>query len=118
MSVRRLPVHTDERGRLLVAEDAEVGFPIRRAFVVTAVPSGAERGNHTVPCRLTLTLVAGGATVWTTPPGGSEVEHILVQPGDTVDLRSGDWVRYRLSGPEAAVLMLAEQPFSRDGGGA
>lgn len=115
MSVRRLPTHQDERGRLLVAEDAEVGFPVRRAFVVTAVPAGATRGDHVVPCRQVMVLISGQASVQTAPTADAHPdEHRLAQPGDAIDLAAGVWVRYTLSGPDAAVLVLAERPFERE----
>ena len=119
MTVRTLPTHTDERGRLLVAEDADIGFPVRRAFAITAAPAGVDRGDHVVPCRQLMVLVSGRATVRTGASSGAagEVDE-LVEPGDAVDLPAGVWVRYRLSGPDAVVLVFAESPFQpRAGGG-
>ncbi|MGN6502356.1 MAG: WxcM-like domain-containing protein, partial [Pseudolysinimonas sp.] len=103
--MRRLPTHTDERGRLLVAEDADVGFPVRRVFAVTAAPAGAMRGEHEVPCRQAMVLVTGAATVWTGPASDHETQHELTTPGDTVDLAAGSWVRYALGSPDAVVLV-------------
>jgi mannose-6-phosphate isomerase-like protein (cupin superfamily) len=106
--MRQLPTFTDERGRLLVAEDADIGFPVRRVFAVTGVPVDAVRGEHVVPCRQAMVLVSGAATVWS-----DETETRLTEPGDTVDLPSGSWVRYALATPDAVVLVFAEQPFQR-----
>jgi hypothetical protein len=113
--MRRLPTYTDERGRLLVAEDADVGFPVRRVFAVTAVPADALRGEHVVPCRQAMVLVAGAATVWTGPAADAETEHRLGTPGDTVDLAAGSWVRYALGSPDAVVLVFAEAPYQPRG---
>lgn len=118
MSVRRLPLHADDRGRLVVAEDADVGYPIRRVFAVTGVPAGVERGDHPVPCRQTLVLLTGTATVWTGDPSAAEVTR-LERIGDAVDLAPGEWVRYALSGPDAVVMIFAEAPYvPRTAGGA
>jgi hypothetical protein len=112
MSTRHFPTHTDARGRLLVAEGAEIGFPVRRVFAITGVPLGAVRGEHDVPCRQTIVLVSGGATVWTSPDAASPTtEHQLNSPGDAVDLSAGEWVRYALSGPEATVIVFAEDAY-------
>lgn len=104
--MRRLPTFTDERGRLLVAEDADVGFPVRRVFAVTGVPSDAFRGEHVVPCRQAMVLVSGAATVWS----DADETH-LSEPGDTVDLPAGAWVRYAMSSSDAVVLVFAEEPY-------
>lgn len=112
MTVRRLPTHTDDRGILVVAEDADVGFPIRRMFAITGAPAGTIRGDHTVPCRQVMVLVTGTATVWSGPTPETATEDRLERPGDAVDLAMGAWVRYRLSGPDASVLVCAEDPFA------
>ena len=109
--MRRLPVFSDTRGRLLVAEDADIGFPVRRVFTVTGVPVGVVRGDHAVPCRQAMVLVAGGATVWSGPSPDRLSEVVLAQPGDTIDLPTGSWVRYALSEPSAVVLVFADAPF-------
>lgn len=111
MSVRRLPTHPDERGILVVAEDTDVGFPIRRVFAITATPAGAMRGEHVVPCRQVMVLVSGTATVWSGASADEVTEDRLERPGDAVDLDQGVWVRYELSGPDAAVLVCAAAPF-------
>lgn len=112
MTVRTLPTHSDDRGRLLVAEDADIGFTVRRAFAITAAPAGVDRGDHLVPCRQLMVLVSGRATVRT----GSSADDLdavdeLIEPGDAVDLPAGVWVQYRLSGPDAVVLVFAEAPY-------
>lgn len=113
--MRRLPTYTDDRGRLLVAEDIDVGFPVRRVFAVTAAPVGTTRGEHVVPCRQAMVLVAGAATVWSGPAADDETEHHLSTPGDAVDLAAGSWVRYRLASPDAVVLVFAEAPYQPRG---
>jgi hypothetical protein len=113
--MRRLPTFTDERGRMLVAEDADIGFAVRRVFAVTAAPADATRGEHVVPCRQAMVLVAGSATVWSGPAAADETEHRLTRPGDTVDLPAGSWVRYSLGSPDAVVLVFAEAPYQQRG---
>jgi hypothetical protein len=112
MSVRRLPIHPDARGMLVVAEDSDVGFPIRRVFAITGAPAGVMRGEHVVPCRQVIVLVAGAATVWSGASADEVTEDRLEQPGDAVDLDQGAWVRYEMSGPDASVLVCAAAPFA------
>ncbi|MCU1416638.1 MAG: putative 3,4 keto-isomerase [Schumannella sp.] len=112
MTVRRFPTHTDERGRLLVAEGSDIGFPVQRVFAITGAPAGAIRGEHVVPCRQVMVLVSGTATVWTAPADtGPQTETRLEAPGDAVDLNAGDWVRYTLPGPDATVIVFAEAAY-------
>jgi hypothetical protein len=113
--MRRLPTVTDDRGRLLVAEDADVGFPVRRVFAVTGAPAGVMRGEHVVPCRQAMVLVTGSATVWSGPAADAETEHHLRMAGDTIDLAAGSWVRYALGSPDAVVLVFAEAPYQPRG---
>ncbi|MEZ5189501.1 MAG: FdtA/QdtA family cupin domain-containing protein [Schumannella sp.] len=113
--MRRLPTFTDARGRLLVAEDTDIGFPVRRVFAVTGVPAGVVRGEHVVPCRQAMVLVAGGATVWSGPSSDRLTEVSLTHPGDTVDLPADSWVRYALASPDAVVLVFADAPFQPGG---
>ncbi|CAN5526177.1 hypothetical protein BH09ACT4_BH09ACT4_14510 [soil metagenome] len=112
MTVRRLPTHTDARGRLLVAEDADIGFAVRRVFAITGAPAGMVRGDHRVPCRQAMVLVSGTATVWLSGDRDAQAStYHLTDPGDTLDLSDGVWVRYALSGPEAAVIVFADSAY-------
>lgn len=120
MSLSHFPTYTDDRGRMLVAEDADVGFPVRRVFAITGAPAGAVRGEHIVPCRQVMVLISGDASVWTAETESelesAATEYRLEQPGDAVRLVTGVWVRYALSGPETTVMVLADAPFRpRDG---
>jgi hypothetical protein len=104
-----IPPHLDDRGQLVAVESHTIGYVPKRSFVVTASPVGAIRGDHTVPCRQTIVLVTGTVTVWL---GRAEIhEEVLTEPGDALDLDPGDYIRYRLGGPESTVLILAAENY-------
>lgn len=63
--ILRLPVHANDRGRLVVAEtDAIVPFEIRRVFWIDQVPEDITRGGHAhARCGQVLVCVCGMVTV-------------------------------------------------------
>lgn len=108
----RTPVHVDDRGRLLVVEHRTLAYSPSRVFVVTGVPTGVSRGNHVVPCRQTMVLVAGGATVTLrSADDGAVREDRLDSPGDAIDLLPGEYVSYTLDDPTSTIMVLAEADY-------
>lgn len=108
---RRLPVHRDARGVLLPVELDEVEFPVRRVFVVTAPPEGADRGGHEVSCGELVVLLTGRAEIHVGERSDQLSETVVLdQPGAGVHLESGDFMAYRLDG-SSSVLVLAEGPY-------
>jgi len=104
--VTDFPTYRDERGTLLPIELADVPFPVRRLFVVTAPPDGADRGGHEVTCREQVVLVTGraelridGRTVVLDTPGSST----LIEPGESMD--------YELGAGGSTIVVLADQPW-------
>jgi hypothetical protein len=110
--VRQFTVHEDARGGLLPIMLEDVGFPVVRLFTVTAPPGGADRGDHEVPCRQLLVLIAGTAVVrLRSASGGPEETLVLDRPGAGVELHPGEHVRYRLADEQSWVLVLADAPY-------
>ncbi|MGY2876921.1 hypothetical protein ACVW00_004111 [Marmoricola sp. URHA0025 HA25] len=105
----------DARGSLLAVELADLGFPVRRVFVVTGVEGGVDRGDHTVPCAEAVVLLSGSACFRTTLKAtGEEVEARLERRGQRLHLSPGDHVRYRLADEHSVILVLAEEPYEQD----
>ncbi|MCU1513912.1 MAG: isomerase [Microbacteriaceae bacterium] len=112
MRVQKFATYSDDRGRLLPVEHADLPYKPSRVFVVTAMPAGTSRGDHAVRCRETIVLVSGGAEVHLHDAESTELEHFrLATPGDTVHLNPGDYVSYTLDDPASTVLVLAEDPY-------
>jgi hypothetical protein len=107
----RAPVHVDDRGRLLVVEHRSLDYSPARVFVVTGVPTGVSRGNHVVPCRQTMVLVAGGADVTVRTVLGAERQERLDAPGDATALAPGEYVRYTMDDPASTIMVLAEEDY-------
>jgi uncharacterized RmlC-like cupin family protein len=112
MRVQKFVTYSDDRGRLLPVEHADLPYKPSRVFVVTAMPTGSTRGDHAVRCRETIVLVSGGADVHLRDSGSTELEHFrLAVPGDTVHVSPGDHLSYTLDDPASTVLVLAEDPY-------
>lgn len=95
-----------------MVENRTLAYSPSRVFVVTAVPAGVSRGNHVVPCRQTMVLVAGGATViLKSPDDGPVRQDRLDSPGDAVDLFPGEYVSYTLDDPTSTIMVLAESDY-------
>ena len=109
---RALPAYVDERGVLVPVDLHDVGFDVRRVFVVAGPPTTAERGDHALTCRELVVLVSGRAEVRV---GGSAdgpfVTHDLTEPGQSVAAGPDGWLRYTLHGDRSVVLVLADAPY-------
>lgn len=107
--------HRDERGTLVAAELGRLPFPVARVFAVTGVVGGSQRGNHLVPCPQLIVLVSGVVEV----SFGPDADHLgstvsLTNPGETVLLGVGDFVRYHLRDAGSTIFVLAQDEY-RDG---
>lgn len=107
-----LPSFDDERGSLLAVEFDQLDFPVRRVFVVSGRPGGADRGDHAVPCTQLVVLLAGSAFFTTTAAATGAIADVkLDRRGQRLDLREGDHVQYRLPDEHSSILVLAEHPY-------
>ncbi len=106
----------DPRGVLQAIELAQVPFQVRRVFLVAGPPDGACRGDHVVPCHEWLVLLRGTVDVHLTDVSdGTSTEHFLSQPGDSLELPQGMFVRYHLADEHSQIIVFADAPY--DGAG-
>lgn len=102
----------DERGSLFAVELAQTPFPVRRVFVVTGPPGGADRGDHRVPCGEQVVLISGRARFEVTSvDGGTVEEFVLDRPGQQAALHVDEHVRYHLEDDDSRIMVLAEHPY-------
>ena len=104
------PVFVDDRGTLVPIELDEVGFAVRRVFVVTGATGGADRGDHVIPCEQRAVLLAGRAEFRVTT-GPEEAVSTLERVGEWVALPAGSYVHYRLADERSQVLVLAAEAY-------
>ena len=108
---RSLPVHRDARGALLPIELDDIEFPVRRVFVVSAPPEGADRGGHEVSCSEFVVLLTGRVEVRVGERSDELTETVVLErPGAGVHLSRGEFMTYRLDG-SSSILVLAEEAY-------
>lgn len=106
-----MPAFRDERGVLVAIDEGALAFVPRRTFLVAATPADVVRGDHVVPCRQTMVLISGEVEVELRAEDGVVDVERLSEVGDAVDLRPGEFVRYRFTAP-GAVVVFADEPYA------
>lgn len=107
-----LPVHTDERGSLSVAESPDVPFDIRRVYYLYDLAPGAGRGAHaTFGSAQILIPVHGGFTI-TLDDGTRQESFRLNKPVQGLYLGSGVWRELADFTPGAVVLVLSSTTYA------
>ena len=70
-----LPGNTDARGKLAFAQQGDqIPFPVRRIFMLYAIPEASRRGGHAHRAQHQLLIMTGGACTVTVSDGVSEDE--------------------------------------------
>jgi len=107
-----ISVARDERGELLAVELGQLPFDARRIFIASSPVDGAVRGDHVIPCPQIMILVHGRADVELGPDADRlSAPVILDVPGASLSLPVGNYVRYRLRGPDSRVLVVAAEAY-------
>lgn len=105
----------DARGELIAVEFGQLDFPPQRVFVASGLDGGSERGNHLVPCPQLMVLLSGQVDV---SVGDDETRlgppQRLTEPGESIRLAPGQYVKYVLTDSSSSVLVLAESPFRHE----
>jgi UDP-2-acetamido-3-amino-2,3-dideoxy-glucuronate N-acetyltransferase len=112
VTVHRLPIAEDLRGRLSAGEvGAHIPFAPNRYFVVFDVPGKHVRGEHAHrQCHQFLVAVRGSITV-VVDDGTNAEEVVLDEPNVGIYVPPGVWaIQYRYS-PDAVLLVLASHPY-------
>lgn len=110
--VDRFRTITDDRGTLLPVELDDLPFVVRRVFVVHGSSTAAARGDHEVPCHQLAVLLSGTASFRVSGPDAVTRECMLRERGEAVALQPGEHVVYHLDSEDAAILVLASEPYA------
>ncbi|MDO9590535.1 MAG: WxcM-like domain-containing protein [Microcella sp.] len=108
----RFEPYVDERGTLVPIEFDDVPFTVRRVFTVTAPGHAALRGDHANAMRAIMVLVSGSCDVRLgSSPDDVVSAHELREPGDTVHIAAGSFIRYELLTGDTTVLVLCDRAY-------
>ena len=109
-----LPSFRDARGNLIPFEFLELPFQPVRAYTVADVPCRQQRGEY--GHRMTRQIFACvSGRIRTELRRGSVVQSIdLSSDGSALLVEPGVWCRMTYIEPGSVLLVLADQPYSRD----
>lgn len=111
-----LQVHTDERGRLAVAEaQREIPFSIERVFWIYDVPEGKERGAHShSECAEVVVPVQGEFDILVDDGITQAILH-MDSPYRGILIPAGIWCSLRNFAPGTICVVMASHPYSAAG---
>lgn len=102
----------DERGALTVAELGDgLPFEPRRVFVISEVPTDAERGGHANRNTHELILCVAGRFTISLDQGAGESEITLTSPTKGLHVPPLVWVRLHSASEGAVLTVIASAPY-------
>lgn len=110
---RRVRKIRDWRGMLRIFEKgSSLPFELKRCFVISQVPNGKVRGEHTVSCKQYLAALMGNCRL-TVRTAGREVSMRLSPQTDGIIVPKGTWLRLDRFSSDAILLVCASQVYRR-----
>lgn len=107
--IHRSPNYEDERGSLVVWENNNLPFVPARTFLISNVPEGQTRANHSVSCDLLITAVSGSVKVILNNSNvillDDKTEGLFVQKNTFIILKDFS--------ENAAVLVFAKESYDK-----
>jgi mannose-6-phosphate isomerase-like protein (cupin superfamily) len=105
----------DERGELSIAHVSELGWSAARAYWITGVPEGAERGHHRHHrLEQLFVAIAGEVLLQVESHTGVHSEWLLSSKGNAVHVPPGAWRVLSNFSRDCVVLVLASRPYEED----
>lgn len=103
--------HSDERGSLVVASvGKEIPFPVKRCYILHAVPVGASRGAHAHRKTTRFAVSLSGSFTLESDDGRSK-QSVRVPTGQGIILDTMVWHVLRDFTSDAMVLVLASELY-------
>lgn len=103
-----------ERGSLAAFENDALPFPVRRLFMVNAVPEGAIRGDHAHRTCHELLVAGAGRIEVSTHDGTAAREWTLDSPATALYVPPMTWCTQHSHSRDAVLVVLASHPYAPD----
>jgi UDP-2-acetamido-3-amino-2,3-dideoxy-glucuronate N-acetyltransferase len=107
----RLPAIADGRGRLTIAELAELPFPVQRIFFISHVPAEAIRGNDAQRTGRELLVAISGSMSVSLDDGARRQEVPLRERESGLLIGPKVWHVVSRFSPSAVLAVLASHPY-------
>lgn len=110
MNLQLGKVVIDHRGKLTFWDP--LPFPVWRAWEITNVPEGQDRGNHAHQTCAQFMVCLRGSVMAEITPKGQDTEYFQMGPGTSLTVPPLHWIRlFEFSG-DASILVLASEGYS------
>lgn len=111
----KLPVVADDRGRLCIAEEKELPFPVKRVFWIYDIGKGKSRGGHAhLNCEEVVVAVRGGFDMYV--DDGKESQTVRMdEPSCGIYIRKNVWCELRNFAPGTICVVMASEAYEADG---
>jgi hypothetical protein len=106
-----LRVVSDPTGDLTPIEDADIPFPIRRAFVLHNLQAGARRGGHAHKVLQEVIIAVSGSFDVATVTERGRTRWTLTRPDRGLYVPPGAWRNIGSFSGNAVALVLASTPY-------
>ena len=106
-----LTPHVDERGALVEVDLDALPFTVRRAFWVTDVPVGLQRGGHRHKSAAQVLVCTAGRVEIDLRRGRDRATVVLTPHGGALVLAAGIWAAQRYLTQGSTLLVLASESF-------
>jgi hypothetical protein len=103
----QLAVHSDNRGQLVAWENDDLPFNPQRIFIISNVPKGKERANHSVSSDLLITAISGSVKINLDKYQTLE----LFDKSESLYVKKDTFIRLFDFTSDAIVLVLAEKKY-------
>lgn len=110
MNLESGKVVIDHRGKLTFWDP--LPFPVWRAWEITNVPEGADRGNHAHKTCAQFMVCLKGSVMAEITPRGKETEYFQMGPGTSLTVPPMHWIRLADFSADASILVLASEGYS------
>lgn len=110
-----LPEHRDERGVLNVAEFTDLPFTPQRAFWVTSIPQGAERGGHAHRTTHELFAAVSGSCKIELQDADRKVSVLVADASKLLYIPAMVWTRLYDFSPDFVGVCWASEPYLSEG---
>ena len=110
-----LPAVTDDRGRLCIAEEHDLPFPIKRIFWIYDIGKGKSRGGHAhLSCEEVVVAVRGGFDMYV-DDGYENMTVRMSKPSSGIYIPKGVWCELRNFEPGTICVVMASEAYNANG---
>ncbi len=110
-----IPLITDARGSLCVAENADLPFEVKRVFWIFDVPEGQTRGCHAHNTCAEVVFPITGSFEIEVDDGTESMTLLMDSPNRGIHIPPKVWCKLKNFAPGTVCVVLASQEYDAEG---